>query len=61
MWDNRGNGTLNGGTLAGEYGGLKKFLCLEYDERANLEANETDSWDRGHRCNIEKITANGKS
>ena len=61
MWDNRGNDRLNGGIGAGEYRGLKSFLCSEYDDGANMEANENDSWDRGHRCNIEKKTANGKS
>ena len=61
MWDNQENDTLNGGTGAGEYGGIKKFLLLEYDDGDNLKENETNSWDRGHRCNIEKKTANGKS
>ena len=61
MWDNRENEKLNGGIVVGEYKVLKNFLCSEYDDGANVEANETNSWDRGHRCNIEKITTNGKS
>ena len=36
------------------------FLCLEYEDRAELAANETDSWDRDHSCNTGNITADGK-
>ena len=40
--------------------GDSNFLCLEYGDRADLAANETDSWDRDHSCNTRKIIANGK-
>ena len=36
------------------------FLCLEYDDRDDMVANETDSWERDHNYNTGKITANGK-
>ena len=35
------------------------FLSLEYDVRADLEANEIDSWERDHSCNTRNVTANG--
>ena len=48
----------------GEYGQGStrdsKFLRLEYDGRADLEANEIDSRERDHSYNTGKITANGK-
>ena len=37
-----------------------KFLCSEYDGRADQVANETDSWERDHSCNTRNVTANGK-
>ena len=37
-----------------------KFLCSEYDGRANQEANETDSWEWDHSYNIENVTAYGR-
>ena len=37
-----------------------KFLCSEYDGREDQEANETDSWERGHSCNTRNVTADGK-
>ena len=37
-----------------------KFLCLEYDGKADQEANETDSWERDHSCNTGDVTADGK-
>ena len=40
--------------------GDPNLLCSEYDDRATLEANEIDSWERDHSCNTEKITADGK-
>ena len=40
--------------------GDSNFLCLEYDDRDDLEANETDSWYRDHSYNTKNITANGK-
>ena len=40
--------------------GDSNFLCSEYGGRANLEANETDSWERGHSCNTRNITADGR-
>ena len=43
----------------GEYGGLK-LLCSEYDGRADLVANETDSWERDHNCNTGNVTTDGK-
>ena len=36
------------------------FLCSKYDGRANQAANETDSWERDHSCNIGNVTADGK-
>ena len=48
----------------GEHGqgsmGDSKFLCSEYDDRADLAANEIDSWERDHSCNTGNVTANGK-
>ena len=35
------------------------FLCSKYDDRADMEANETDSWEMDHSCNIEKMIAMG--
>ena len=40
--------------------GDSKFLCLEYDDRADLEANETDSWERDHSCYTRNVTADEK-
>ena len=40
--------------------GDSNFLCSEYDDRADLEANELDSWERDHGCNTRNVTANGK-
>ena len=37
-----------------------KFLCLEYGDRADLAANETDSQERDHSCNTRTITVDGK-
>ena len=37
------------------------FLCLEYDGTTDLEVNETDSWERDHSCNTEKINAMGNT
>ena len=49
----------------GEWGkrskGDLKFLCLEYDGRANLEANETDPWERDHSYNTGNINAMGNN
>ena len=49
----------------GEHGkgiiGESYFLCLEYDDRDDLEANEIDSWVRDHSCNTGKITAMGNT
>ena len=36
------------------------FLCSEYDGKADQETNEIDSWERGHSCNIENVTTDGK-
>ena len=32
------------------------FLCSEYDGRDDLATNETDSWERDHRCETVEIT-----
>ena len=37
-----------------------KFLCSEYDGRVDQTTNETDSWERDHRCNTGNVTADGK-
>ena len=37
--------------------GDSKFLCSNYDDRVDLEANETNSWERDHRCKNRKINA----
>ena len=37
-----------------------KFLCSEYDGRADQAANETDSWEWDHSCNTGNFTADGK-
>ena len=36
------------------------FLCLEYDGRADQEANKNDSWEWDHSCNTGNVTAGGK-
>ena len=36
------------------------FLCLEYDDRVDQEANETDSCERDHSCNTRNVTTYGK-
>ena len=40
--------------------GDSKFLCSEYDDRANQETNEIDSWEWDHGCNTGNVTADGK-
>ena len=35
------------------------FLFLEHDGRVNWATNETDSWERDHRCNTKNVTAYG--
>ena len=37
--------------------GDSKFLCSEYDDRDDLEANETGSWEMDHSCKTRNITA----
>ena len=37
-----------------------KFLCSEYDGRADQEANETDSREWDHSCNTGNVVADGK-
>ena len=37
-----------------------KFLCSEYDGRADQATNETDSREWDHRCNTGNVTADGK-
>ena len=36
------------------------FPFSRYDDRYDLVANETDSWERDHSYNTGKITTNGK-
>ena len=36
------------------------FLCSEYDYRADQAANETDSREMDHSCNVRNVTADGK-
>ena len=59
MWNNQGTNTMNGEYKKGSTQG-SNFLCLEYDERDDLEANETDSWERDHSYNTRNVTADGK-
>ena len=40
--------------------GDSKFLCSEYDGRVDQEANEMDSREWDHSCNIGNVTADGK-
>ena len=40
--------------------GDSNFLCLEYNGRADQEANETDSREWDHSCNTENVTADRK-
>ena len=40
--------------------GDSNFLCLEYDNKADQVANETDSWERDHSCNTRNITTDRK-
>ena len=40
--------------------GDSNFLCSEYDNRADQETNETDSWEWDHSCNTGNVTADGK-
>ena len=41
--------------------GDSKFLCSEYEDKANLEKNETKSWERDHSYNTRKITTKGNT
>ena len=36
------------------------FLCSEYHDRADQEANETNSWERDHSYNTRDVTIDGK-
>ena len=36
------------------------FLCSEYEDRADQEANETESWERDHSNNTRDVTAKEK-
>ena len=36
------------------------FLCSKYDGREDQVANETDSWEWDHSCNIGNVTTYGK-
>ena len=47
---NRGRGSVVDSNL----------LCSEYDDRADQEANETDSWEWDHSCNTGNVTTYGK-
>ena len=40
--------------------GDSKFLCSEYGNRADREANETDSREWDHSCNTGNVTADEK-
>ena len=40
--------------------GDSNFLCSEYENRENQEANETNSWERDRSCNTGDVTADGK-
>ena len=40
--------------------GDSNFLCLEYDTKADQVANETDSREWDHSCNIRNVAADGK-
>ena len=37
-----------------------KFLCSEYDDRADQATNKTDSWEWDHSYNTKNVTADGK-
>ena len=37
-----------------------KFLCSEYDGKADQSVNEIDSWEWDHSCNTENVTVDGK-
>ena len=58
MWNSHGTETLNGEQGQGSTGD-SNFLCLEYNGRDDLAANETDSWERDHSCKSGKMTAMG--
>ena len=60
MWTNLGTAILSGGNRGRGSTGDSSFLYSEYDGRADLTTNETNSWERDHSCNTGKITANGK-
>ena len=59
MWNNKGTDTLNGEHGQGSTRD-SNFLCSEYDDSADLVANETNSWDRDDSCNTGNVTVNGK-
>ena len=40
--------------------GDSKFLCSEYDGRADQAANETNSREWDHSCNTGNVTADGE-
>ena len=50
---------LNGEQTQGSTGD-SKFLCSEYDGKADMEADDTDSSGGVHSCDTEEMTANGK-
>ena len=49
-WGNKGQGSTRD----------SNFLCLEYDDRDELEENELDSWERDHSYNTRNVTVDGK-
>ena len=55
-----GTGTLNGGIWEGGVWGKSNFLCSEYNGRADLTTNETDSRERDHSYYTKNVTAYGK-
>ena len=59
MWNNQGTETLNGEQGHGSTGD-SNFLCSEYGDRDELEANETESWDMDHSYNTSNVTTDGK-
>ena len=65
MLDNLKTNPLNGGEgkeLNRGKGSVvdSNFLCSEYDERENQVANETNSWEWDHGCNMGNVTVDGK-
>ena len=58
MWNSQGNKTLNGEQGQGSTRD-SNFLCSEYNGRADLATDDTNSWGWNHRYGTEEMTSMG--